>query len=40
VTRELDTVHLDASSHQSIVRRMKTSVTTESKKLFLIKNNF
>jgi hypothetical protein len=31
VTQELDTVHLDASSHQSIGRRMKTSVTTESK---------
>ena len=31
VKQELDTVHLDASSHQSIVRRMKTSVTTESK---------
>jgi hypothetical protein len=32
VTQELDTVHLDASSHQSIDRRMKTYVTTESKK--------
>jgi hypothetical protein len=31
VKQELDTVHLDTSSHQSIVRKMKTSVTTESK---------
>jgi hypothetical protein len=34
VTQELDTVHLDASSHQSIVRGMKTSVMTENKKKF------
>ena len=37
VMRQLDTVHLDASSHQSIVRGMKTSVMTENKKLFKTK---
>ena len=39
VTQELDTVHLDASSHQSIGRRMKTSVTTESKKKKINRNS-